>query len=345
MLDAALRFLDHEVRPNANEIDRDIEAMQNAFDKMATAGLLALKRPVEYGGPSMDESDFREFQEQIARSSGALAFLQTQHQSAGSLIAKHASPVFKQRILPGMHDGTITIGVGFSQLRRSGEPLVKAVKTSGGFMVTGHIPWITGFGIFQEYLLGATLPDGQSLFALLPLKSAVGHLISEPMRLAAMETCQTVTAELNNYFVSTDEVAFIKNPDWIAANDSFNIVLQGHFAIGCAMAGVDIVRDNFTKRGISFLKDIADALDREIAECRGGLILHQASKDTDQRLKARAWAIDLMMRCAHAGVTSSSGAANSIHHPAQRVFREAIVFTVSAQTQPIMQATLDRLVR
>lgn len=64
---------------------------------------------------------------------------------------------------------------------------------------------------------------------------------------------------------------------------------------------------------------------------------------TPERLKVRAWAIDFAVRCAHAAITSSSGAANSIHHPAQRIYREALVYTVSAQTPAVMEATLQRL--
>ena len=66
---------------------------------------------------------------------------------------------------------------------------------------------------------------------------------------------------------------------------------------------------------------------------------------TEERLNVRAWAIDLAARAAHAAVTASSGAANSLEHPAQRIYREALVYTVSAQTTPIMEATLRRLVR
>ena len=61
------------------------------------------------------------------------------------------------------------------------------------------------------------------------------------------------------------------------------------------------------------------------------------------RLDLRVRMIDLMVRCAHAAVVSSSGAANSVDHPAQRIFREAMVFSVSAQTGPIMEATLERI--
>jgi alkylation response protein AidB-like acyl-CoA dehydrogenase len=66
---------------------------------------------------------------------------------------------------------------------------------------------------------------------------------------------------------------------------------------------------------------------------------------TEEKLQIRAWAIDLAVRCAHAGVAAHSGAANALSHPAQRVYREALVFTVSAQTTDIMRATLDRIAR
>jgi len=42
-------------------------------------------------------------------------------------------------------------------------------------------------------------------------------------------------------------------------------------------------------------------------------------------------------------VVVSSGAANGTLHPAGRVYREALVYTVSGQTKDVMVATLDRI--
>ncbi len=67
--------------------------------------------------------------------------------------------------------------------------------------------------------------------------------------------------------------------------------------------------------------------------------------DIEQKYQLRAWAIDLAIRCAHAAVTASSGGANLSHHHAQRVDREALVFTVYGQTKGLMAATLNRLSR
>lgn len=346
-LAAATAFLRDYVAPNAHAIDTSVEAMAVAFDEMRLQGLMALKRPGEYGGPAISEADFRTYQEEVARASGAFAFLQTQHQSAVNMIAKQASEGIKAEYLPQMH-GPKTVGIGFSQLRRTGEPICKAVETDGGFLLNGEVPWITGFGFFDEYLIGSVLPDGRAVFGFMPFQNAEGQTMSERMRLAAMETCQTVTAKLFNYLLPHSKVAFINDKDWMRKNDAFNIVVQGHFAVGCALAGADIVQNVANKKGFDFLHETASKLYAEIEECRAALVAHQkdfAEDTAPLRLEKRAWAIDLMMRCAHAGVVASSGAANYHTHPAQRVLREAIVFSVSAQTGPIMEATLRRLVR
>jgi kynurenine formamidase len=79
--------------------------------------------------------------------------------------------------------------------------------------------------------------------------------------------------------------------------------------------------------------------------CRIRAALVDASIDFQRKLYLRAWAIDLATRIAHAAVTVSSGAANYMHNNAQRVYREALVFTVTGQTRDVMAATLKRLTR
>jgi hypothetical protein len=162
---------------------------------------------------------------------------------------------------------------------------------------------------------------------------------SEPMRLAAMQSAQTVSAKLVNWRA---EPAFIKPAGWIQGNDMINVTLQGFFALGCARAGIDIVEEAFAKRRAPFMRETADRLQAELDACRTKMADSHAP--IEDRLKVRAWGIDLAVRCAHAGVTVSSGFANSVHSRAQRVYREALVYTVSAQTTAIMESTLNRLV-
>ena len=350
VVEAAEQFLRDEVAPKAQEIDRDPEILRWALRGLCERNLMALRRPAAYGGPEIGEEAFRHFQEACARYSGTLSFLQTQHQSAGSMIAKSENAALKDEYLPKMGNGEKLVGIGFSQLRRGGPPIMRAIESDGGYLLNGHVPWVTGAGFYPEFLLGATLPDGRALFVIAPLASDSSRFkVSAPMRLAAMEAANTVSVDFDDYFVPSEKVCFIRESGWIKNNDQINIALQGHFALGCAQAGLDILQAASEKKGIAFGLVALEKLAEELAACREqtraaqeGVALEEA---TEERLKVRAWAIDLAVRCAHAAVAASSGAANSVDHPAQRVYREALVYTVSAQTSLIMEATLARLVR
>jgi hypothetical protein len=71
--------------------------------------------------------------------------------------------------------------------------------------------------------------------------------------------------------------------------------------------------------------------------------LSPESETFEARLQLRARSIDLANRCARAAVVASSGGANSLEHPAQRVYREALMFSVFGQTTAVMEATLNQL--
>lgn len=349
ILEQALAFLRDEVAPNANAIDQDVEALKRALEGMCKRNLMALRRPAEYGGPRFSEPMFRDFQEAVARYSGSLAFLQTQHQSAGSMIAKGENEELKRATLPLMADGQRLIGIGFSQLRRPGPPILTATKSDDGYILNGTVPWVTGYGLFHEFLIGAALEDGRAVFGVVPFTKSQGIDFGEPMRLAAMESPQTVAAQLNEFHLVAENVAFIKPAGWIQNNDMINITLQGFFALGCARAALDQLLVAAERKGTVFLLRAYKSLDQELTECRARTVEAQETDGeevtTNAKLHIRAWAIDLAARCAHAAVTAHSGAANSVHHPAQRIYREALVYTVSAQTLGIMEATLDRLVQ
>jgi alkylation response protein AidB-like acyl-CoA dehydrogenase len=347
-LQAALDFLKQEVAPKAEILDQSPQALAETLDNMGEKSLMALKAPRNLGGPEITEEEFRHFQEEAARASGTFAFLQTQHQSACGLIAGGENKALAHEYVPQMVTGEKRVGIGFSQLRRPGEPIMRAEPTETGYTLSGHVPWVTGWSFYPEFLVGATLPDGRALFAVVPLTAQPKVKIGEPMRLASMMAAQTVTVDFVGFEVDHSRVAMIRGADWIANNDRINIALQGSFAIGCALAGLDVLRHSVERRGQHFLHETLGALSRELDEVRANLQAAKADvseQTSPERLKLRAWLIDLMFRCAQAGIVANSGGANSLSHPAQRVYREALVFSVSAQTTAIMEATLNRLVR
>jgi len=350
LLDIAETYLREAVAPHATEIDSDADALRDALIGLGDRSLLSLRVPKAWGGAEVSEKTDRTYQEMVARYSGALAFLQTQHQGATGMLAQSENDTLKQKYLPHIHS-RVLFGVGFSQLRHQGVPPVKAIPVEEGYQLDGQVPWVTGWSFFQAFIVGAVLPDGRSVFGVLPFKNTSQNgegeiTFSEPMPLAAMASTNTVTAHLNRWFLNNKDVVFVKPAGWIHENDKKNVLLHGFFALGCARAGLDIVESASQTKQLPFITEAFKDLNQELTACRTVMIQQQPQTMTvAEKLQLRAWAIDLAVRCAHAAVTVSSGVANSSYHAAQRVYREALAFTVFGQTTAVMEATLAMLVR
>lgn len=384
ILEVANAYLCEVVAPGASQIDQDTQALRTALQGLGDRNLLALKVPQRWGGAEVTPVTFFHFQQHVCRYSGALAFLQTQHQSAGGFLAKSDNEALKQRYLPPMGRGEALVGVGFSQLRRIGNPPVTATPVTGGYQISGNVPWVTGFGLFEDFVIGATLPDGRELYGIVPFtstKQGVGGAIafSQPMVLAAMNSTNTVSASLTDWFLPHESVVFIRKAGAIHETDRKNVLNHGFFALGCAKAGLDIITAAYQRKKLGFIQDAFNSLNAEVLDCESAMIAGLSANSADiedggdrgdeggfrnirvttndhsetrpyrgkkrsQSLQLRAWAINLAGRCTNAAVTVSSGAANLQSHAAQRVYREAVVFTVSGQTTAVMEATLAQLV-
>ncbi|HEY9907529.1 MAG TPA: acyl-CoA dehydrogenase family protein [Thermosynechococcaceae cyanobacterium] len=358
VLTIAARLLQEAITPHAAEIDRDSRALEDALNQLGQANLLALKVPRSLGGWGVDDLTFGQFQALLARTSGALAFLQAQHQSAGAILSHSNNAEVQQAYLPRMAIGEARVGVSFAHLRRHPSP-VRAIATLHGYRITGESPWVTGYGIFQTFIVAATLPDGQAVYGMVPFRTISSPTVSshtphqdggtiacgKPMELAAMSSTATVAVQFQDWFLPQSQVVCLKPVSAIPQSDRLNVLQHSFFALGCAAAGLDILDATAEAKQLLFLRSTHTQLSAELADCRQKIFAARSGEEFAVKLELRAWAIDLAVRCAHAAVAASSGAANQSHHAAQRVYREALAFTVSGQTTAVMEATLARLAR
>lgn len=343
-LEQAEKFLFEKIRPKAQEIDQCLDSLKMALQKMAEGGFLGLRVPARYAGSGLDDREFRRFQETCARCSGALAFLQTQHQSGCGFISQSENEQLKDEMLPKLARGEATTGIAFSQLRRTGPPILTAKLAEDGYSFSGEAPWISGWGIFDHCVTAAALPGGESVWAIHPIPAPGSLIPTQPMSLASLEVVQTVSATFADLRVPRERVLYLRPEGWIHDSDQLNLALQSPFALGCAQAALDLMEDAYERKPIPAILDARLNLQNALDLCRDEAYAAMENReDFDRSLRARASAIALMGRCAHAAVIASSGAGNSLMHPAQRIYREAIVFSVSAQTEPILTASLGEL--
>ncbi|MEG5034739.1 acyl-CoA dehydrogenase family protein [Microcoleus sp. AT3-D2] len=340
-------YLQKCVSPYAEIIDSDSEALKTAVAGLEDRSLLALRVPKKWGGVEVAPEIFYKYQELTARYSGALSFLQTQHHSATAMLANSDNEMLKSRYLPAIAQKELRLGIGFSHLRRSGNPAVTATPTKAGYLLSGKVPWVTGFGLFQKFIVAAVLPDERAVFGLVPfvnIEYEKGKIAcSEIMQLIAMNSTNTVTVTLDNWLLHESEIISIKPVGWIAENDTKNILNFVPATFGCIRAGLDVIAAAAAAKNSPFITAACQKLEQKLDRLKQNFPQSQHSSKAEQ-LALRAQAIDLAMRCGHAAVAVSSGAANGTLHPAGRVYREALVYTVSGQTKDVMEATLDQLI-
>lgn len=342
-------WLRQEIAPLANKIDCQPQALKTALQLMGDRSLLALKVPTKLGGAGLPELDYRRLQIMMARNSGALTFLQTQHQTAMGMLAKSKNEYLKQEWVLDAIRENILVGVGFSHLRRLGTPTMKASQTKEGYLLTGEVPWITGYDFFDYFICGATLTDGQELYAILPFKNQSQDeskiTITPPMELIAVSATNTVTAKIDNWFVADQNIVDLKPVGSIEISSRQNILNHGFFALGCAYAGLDILLQLREKKQLDFLQESWQSLHLQVQGCEKRAIASMLGADISyqEKLKLRAESINLAQRCSMAGVIASSGAANYLNSSAGRVYREALLFSISGQTTEVMEASLKQL--
>jgi alkylation response protein AidB-like acyl-CoA dehydrogenase len=81
----AKRFVDEELRPVADAIDKNHEIPRTLIDKMAELGFLGVVYPEEYDGVGMGETGYCILQEEISRACASTATFIGAHQSIGGM--------------------------------------------------------------------------------------------------------------------------------------------------------------------------------------------------------------------------------------------------------------------
>ncbi|HLV80353.1 MAG TPA: acyl-CoA dehydrogenase family protein [Chthonomonadaceae bacterium] len=365
ILQAARRVADTALEPNAQESDRAGGPNPANFRALAEAGLLGLAVPRAYGGLGVSGATQRAVTEILAAACGVTTFVQAQHHGAAYQIGGAPNETLKQALLPDMAAGRRLCAVAIAHLRRPDPPVLRAEPVTGGYRLSGAAPWVTGWGLMNQVVIGATLPDGRCVFVwsparreefaglfadVAPPESGWGSLrASDPLPLCAMNASLTVTLTFDGWFVPQAHWLYELDRETLQRNDRNGVLGPTALTLGCAAACVRLLCETAERRPLPAIRRAAATFATEWETTRN-LVLEWIGKTDapdffENALRLRAGCIELAVRAAHAAVAASSGAANTLTHPAQRLLREALFYTVQAQTVEVMDATLARLER
>ncbi len=349
-LAAAARLAEEVLASRAEAADRAFAPEAETFRALLDGGFAGLIVAPEFGGLGADDATCHAVSEVLGGACGVTHFTLHQHWSACRFIQQGNNEPLKRRALPKLASGAWLTGVGFSHLRRSGPPVVRAVEIPDGWRLSGVIPWFSGWGLYRYGVLAAKLPDLRELFVFTSVTEPT-VVASLPMALCAMQGSATVTLTLDQHFVSREQTCFIGEVDWLRKRDRVNLVQHAYNPLIVAAASVRLLRRIAEQRANATIARTADALGAELADLRERVDFWACDESTTRTdyfegaMATRTGAITLAVRAAHAAVVASAGAANALSHPAQRRFREAMFYSIQGQTQDVMEATLRTIAK
>lgn len=225
VVERAERLADQILFPDAGPIDsaeRVPERHLRALDDSGLTGLAA-------AGPDLRTR----VRVAAALAGGALsaAFVWLQHQGALGAVTRSTAPGVAERFGGPLGSGAVRAGIGITGLRPPA-PLT-ATPARSGWLLTGRVPWVTGWGIVDVLLLAAHARDGLVASLLIDaVPAATLHV--EPLELVAARSSRTVTLVLDRHPVAASRlVAAVPLADWEAA-DAAGLAGNGALALGVA---------------------------------------------------------------------------------------------------------------
>ncbi|MFZ4115560.1 MAG: acyl-CoA dehydrogenase family protein [Chthoniobacterales bacterium] len=142
-------FLEEEVAPRAHRLDEEEVIFREVYDRFVKLGGLYLLIPRDLGGLGGERREWIEYNVLMAQYSGALLFLQAQHQFCISRLKKllpHAGVEELFRFLSSKNQG---IGLALQKNKN----LLRVEKTVEGYRLSGTFLWATGHGFFPRLLV------------------------------------------------------------------------------------------------------------------------------------------------------------------------------------------------
>ena len=161
--DQIRRFVDQEVRPNADVWERDGMVPRDVLRRMGELGFLGIRAPERYGGSAMDAVGTAILSEELGRSSyGGFAITVLVHTDmAAPHLLNFGNPEQLEKYLPGMVRGDIIAAIAVTEPDAGSDVAgirTRAHKDGDHYVLNGRKMFITN-GVHGDVLFVAAKTD------------------------------------------------------------------------------------------------------------------------------------------------------------------------------------------
>ena len=141
-------FVEAELYPVAEEIDRTGQVPRRAWDLLRDQGLLGLLLPPAHGGAGADLPTYCLAMEEVARAHRVFTLLIDATSGLTPVgILRHGTAAQRERFLPGLCAGTLRAAFGLTEPGCGSDAAAlttRAERVPGGWRIRGRKQWISG---------------------------------------------------------------------------------------------------------------------------------------------------------------------------------------------------------
>jgi len=336
LVDRARQIADTVLFPAAVEIDETAHIPDTHWQSLADAGLYGIAVSAEYGGPGLDLADITETLEVMAGGCLATAFTWMQHHGVMASLSASANAPLRDRILPAAAAGRLRCGVAYAGAAPV-PPRMRAERVPGGWRLSGHAPFVSGWGIIDLVQVSAGDTDSGDIVAgIVPAEMQQGIATVTPQALFVADATRTVSLDVDGLLIADEDVVSRVSRTDFMANQNFGSRLNGTLPLGVVRRCADLLDG-------AGQFDAAKALRRDADAVRA--LLDAGLADSAKLLVGRADGAELAMRAAAALIAGGGGSAILRSSTAQLLARDAMFTLVAASRPELKRSLLQRFSR
>ena len=205
-------FTDEQIRPLAEQIEREHKVPRELLQQMADLGLMGVAVPEQYGGAGLGETGLCVVMEELTRGDFSVAVTFGAHASIGAMsVLVGGTEEQKQRWLPQMAAGNTLGAYALSEANAGSDPgamTTTAERDGDDWVLSGEKVWITAGDVADVFTVYA-ITDREKrahggVTAFLVPADAEGVAIGKAEEKMGQRGSSTVTLAFDNVRVSDD---------------------------------------------------------------------------------------------------------------------------------------------
>jgi short-chain 2-methylacyl-CoA dehydrogenase len=355
-------FAEGEVRPVAEELDREKRFPYEIVAKLGKLGLMGIPYPEEHGGGGADNLSYALAIEELTRVDSSVAITVAAHTSLGTWpVYAYGSDELKAEWLPKLCSGERLGAFGLTEPEAgsdAGNTRTRAVRENGHWVVNGAKQFITNSGTDISGFVTITARTGaDEISNLLVPNGTPGYVVGEPYRKMGWNASDTRPLTFEDCRVPEDHLVGPPGQGF----KQFLQTLDGG-RIGVSAMGVGLAQGAldealaYAKERMAFGKPISkyQAIQAKLADMAteieaARLLTYKAAREKDAgrsfsltAAKAKLKTGRLAVRAAEEAVQIHGGYGYIEEYPVCRFYRDAKILTIGEGTDEVQQMVIAR---